>query len=190
GHVEYTFYEAVSDSVTQETRRQSCARVEIESRCPTSRESHFKGFSIKDFTDRSSCVINRDEFYGTLRANGNQYGPHFQRLVAVWRAGDQVLGRLAVPRIEGQAGQHSLLPTLVDSIVQLQAAFLIDKGRTFVLRSIDQMVVHEIELPDTLWALATRVTDPEELETGLVGDLDVFDESGRRYLTLSGVTFA
>src|SRR5439155_21075569 len=168
GNVQYTFYELAGDDVTQEMGKQYCAKVEIESRRPTSRASHFKGFSIKDFTDHSSCVLNRDEFYGALRANGNQYGPHFQRLDAVWRVGDHVLGRLSVPRIKGQGGQHSLLPTLVDSIVQLQAACIIDKGRTFVLRSIDQIVVHEIDLPDTLWAFATLVAEPEERETGLV----------------------
>src|SRR5437762_2880560 len=187
GNFQYTFYEVAGDDVTQELGRQYCARVEIESGCPPSRESHFNGFSIKDFTNHSSCVINRDEFYGALRANGNQYGRHFQRLDAVWRVGDRVLGRLSVPRIKGQ---HSLLATMLDSIVQLQATFIIDKGRTFVLRSIDQIEVHEIDLPVTLWALATPVTEPKERETGLVGDLDVFDESGRRYLTLSGVTFA
>ena len=136
GNVEYMFYEVAGDDVTLEMGRQYCAKIEIESRRPTCRESHFKEFSIKDFTDHSSCVINRDEFYGALRANGNQYGPHFQRLDALWRVGDRVLGRLSVPRIKGQVGQHSLLPTLVDSIVQLQAAFIIEKGRTFVLGSI------------------------------------------------------
>jgi len=189
GNARYTFYELAGDDVAQQMGTQYCAQVEIESRRLAARESHLKGLSIKDFTDHSSCAINRDEFYGALRANGNQYGPHFQHLDALWRVGDQVLGRLSVPRIKGQVGQHSLLPTLVDSIVQLQSAFILDKGRTFVLRSIDQIEIHEFDLPHTLWALAT-VTAPHERETGLVGDLDVFDESGKRYLTLSGVTFA
>jgi FkbH-like protein/FkbM family methyltransferase len=187
GTAEYAFYEVVLDDVTREKRTQCCAKLEIESQHSTSRESHFEGLTLKELTCHSSCVLQRDEFYRALRANGNQYGPQFQRLDAVWCVDDHVLGRLSVPRIQGDVRRDYSFPTLVDSIIQLQARFIIDRRRTFVLKSIDRMEIHETDLPDTLWSLATLLT---ERETGLAGDLDVFDESGKRYLTLSGVTFA
>jgi FkbH-like protein/FkbM family methyltransferase len=186
GAAEYAFYEVALDDVTREMRTQCCAKLEIENQHSTSRESHFEGLTLKELT-HSSCLIRRDEFYRALRANGNQYGPQFQSLDAVWWVGDHVLGRLSLPRIQGDVRRDYLFPALVDSIIQLQARFIIDKGRTFVLKSIDRMEIHETDLPDTLWSLATLLT---ERETGLTGDLDVFDESGKRYLTLSGVTFA
>jgi len=190
GIVEYKFYEVAGDHVTWDPQTQCCAKVEVESQRSTSRESHRNGLTIKDLKSRSLRAIERDEFYEALRANGNQFGPQFQCLDAVWLAGDHVLGRLAVPRLKGEFGRDFLFPALLDSIVQLQAGFILDRGRTFVLRAIDQIEAHEIDLPDTLWALATLVTEPKERETVLVGDLDVFDESGKRYFTLSGVTFA
>ena len=192
GRVEYTFYEIVGDDATGTTRKQYCATIEINSVCAAGQgqESPLNGFSVRDFQDHSASVINRDDFYGALRANGNQYGRRFQHLESVWRAGDQVLGKLAVPRISGHAGRHCVPATVVDSIVQLLAAFIIDKGRTFILRGIDRLEIHASDLPDTLWAHGTLVTQPRKWETGLVGDLGVFDEAGRRYLTLSGVAFA
>src|SRR2546429_3296705 len=188
GNVEYTFYEAVGDDSTLETRRQYCAKVEIESHCPASRESNFNGFSIKDFTDHSSSVINKDEFYKVLRENGNQYGPQFQNLSAVWRSGAQALGRLSFPIGQTQAGRHFLHPALVDSITQLLSAFIIEKGETFVLRSIERIEILDINFPDTLWARATLRSSAED-EKGFVGSVCVLDESGKRYLELSGVAF-
>src|SRR4029077_1424076 len=110
GSVEYRFYEVARDAITRETRTECCAKVEIESHSPTARESHLKGFTVKELTAHSSDVIRRDEFYRALRANGNQYGPEFQRLDGVWRSGDHVLGRLSVPRGKGQARRDYLLP--------------------------------------------------------------------------------
>jgi FkbH-like protein/FkbM family methyltransferase len=189
GSVEYTFYEVVGDNAARETRKQSCAVIDIDGSYPALGESQFNGFSIKDFTEQSAAVSQRAEFYAALRTNGNQYGPRFQNLEAVWRSGDSVLGKLAVPRKSGRAGRHCLPATVVDSIVQLLAAFIIDQGRTFILGSIDRIEIHDSNLPETLWAHGTLVTKPKKLEAGLIGDLGVFDQTGKLYVTISGVAF-
>ena len=53
-------------------------------------------FSIEAFQAQSHAVIGSEQFYKTLRENGNQYGPRFQNVSSIWRAGDQSLGRLSV----------------------------------------------------------------------------------------------
>src|SRR5439155_16717163 len=90
-----------------------------------------------------------------LRANGNQYGPHFQKVSAIWRAGDQILGRLSVPR---QTEPPHLHPILLDSITQLLASFILENRQTFVLRAIEKIEIINVNFPDTLWGHATRLT--------------------------------
>ena len=80
-------------------------------------------------------------------------------------------------------------PTLVDSITQLLAIFVIEKGQTFILDSIDRIEILTIDFPETLWARATLRAGKSADAKGFVGDIDVFDASGKHYLDLSGVAF-
>src|SRR5438132_775710 len=98
-----------------------------------------------------ALVVHAALFKG-LRENGNQYGPQFQNLSAVWRSGAQALGRLSVPIGQTEAGRHFLHPALVDSITQLLSAFIVEKGKTFVLRSIERIEILDVKFTDTLWA--------------------------------------
>src|SRR6185369_6530912 len=130
-----------------------------------------------------------DEFYGKLRENGNQYGPGFQNVSMIWRAGDQSLGKILLAHQHREAKPHCLHPSLLDSLTQLLAPFVMEKGRTFILRSIEKIEVMDVNFPDTLWALATRLPEPEGDDKGLLGNVRVFDQSGKPYLELCGVAF-
>jgi len=66
----------------------------------TSPRAGTDAFSIEAFQAQSHAVIDSEQFYKALRENGNQYGPRFQNVSSIWRAGAQSLGRLSV------AGQH------------------------------------------------------------------------------------
>ena len=192
GCVEYAFYEAVGeDGGAQSPDRQYAAKLEISRTSSTapSASAGTNAFSIEAFQAQSQAVIDSDQFYKKLRENGNQYGPHFQNVSAIWRAGDQSLGRLSVPRQHRQTEPHQLHPSLLDSITQLLAFFIMEKGKTFVLRSIEKIEITNVNFPDTLWGHATLLAQDGRDGKGLVGNVRVFDQSGRPYLELSGVTF-
>jgi FkbH-like protein/FkbM family methyltransferase len=105
------------------------------------------------------------DFYARLRANGNQYGPAFQRIEWLGRRGGEVAGKLKGP--------------CLDAAIQLVAPFVMGEGKTLVLRSIERIEVYDFELPETLWGHATQR-----------GDVRLLDESGKTYVALFGVAFS
>jgi len=190
GRVEYTFYEAgVEDGRARPSARQVAAKLEIDRNPSTRPEARAAALSIEAFQERSSAVIEAEQFYKTLCKNGNQYGPRFQNVSSIWRAGDQTLGRLAMARQHGEVEPHCLHPSHLDSMTQLLAPFIMEKGRTYVLRSIEKVDIIDVNFPDTLWGHATLLSRRDADDPGLLGNVLVFDESGKPYLELSGVAF-
>jgi len=191
GRVEYAFYEAVGDDGgAQPPARQLAAKLEIDQATAMSRKSSTGAFSIEAFQTQSRAVIGAEQFYKTLRQNGNQYGPRFQNVSSIWRASDQTLGTLSVPRQDKESGSHCLDPRLIDSVTQLLAPFVMDEGRTFVLRSIEHIELADVDFPDTLWGHATLQPGGDRDERGLRGSVRVFDQSGKSYLNFSGIAFS
>ena len=182
-------YEAIGDDVSVIQQQPHCARIETGLQSARGEQDQRKGFSIKGFIEGAESLYQRDEFYRAMRENGNQYGPGFQHLERVWRSGGEVLGRLSAPPAEKQIRQHYLLPTLVDSFTHLLAAFILDNGKSFVLRSIERIELHDIDFPDELWAHGRLTSSSEADGESFIGDVEVFDESGKRFLTLSSVSF-
>jgi len=186
GRVEYSFYEsAAEDGNTRANDRRYAAQLEIERNRSTPARAQTGEFSIEAFQAQAHAVIDSEQFYERLRESGNQYGPRFQNVCSIWRAGDQSLGKLSVAREHRQGGGHCLHPSLLDSVTQLLAPFTMDKGQTFILRSIEKLEVTGVNFPDTLWGHATLL--PEGDAKGIRGNVRVFDQSGKPYLELSGV---
>lgn len=182
--VEYTFYEAV---VENGDSQQYAAKLEVDRNPSTSLPVDTDVFSIEAFQAQSHGVIDSEHFYKTLRKNGNHYGPCFQNVSSIWRAGDHSLGRLSVVRQDGEP--HGLHPSLLDSMTQLLAPFIMEKGKTLILRSIEKVEVTDVNFPDTLWGHATLLPAGGGDEKRFLGNVRVFDESGKSYLELSGVAF-
>jgi FkbH-like protein/FkbM family methyltransferase len=191
GRVEYTFRETgPRDAGLRPSARRFAAKLEIDRSPSTSSKAGADAFSIETFQAQSRAVIDPDRLYGKLRENGNQYGLSFKNISSIWRAGDQSLGRLSVPHQAREHGRHYLHPILLDSMTQLLAPFVMEKGKTFVLRSIEKVEITDIDFPDTLWGHATLLTEDDGGETEIVGNVRIFDQSGKPYLELSGVAFA
>jgi FkbH-like protein/FkbM family methyltransferase len=186
--IEYAFYEAgAEDGSTRHPARQYAAKLEIDRIPSTSPEAVSDAFSIEAFQAQSHGVIDSGRFYKKLRENGNQYGPRFQNVSSIWRAGDQSLGRLTVARRDAGIEPHFLHPSLLDSMTQLLAPFIMEEGKTFILRSIEKIEVTDARFPDTLWGHATLLTEGDG--EGSLGNIRIFDQSGKPYLELSGVAF-
>jgi acyl transferase domain-containing protein len=184
---EYSFYEAAAGNEGTPTRGQYAARLEIEHIPSALQESIDQSFSIEAFQMQADEVIGSDRFYKELRDNGNQYGASFRCVSSVWRAGAKCIGRLSSPHAESWT--QGVRPTLLDSMTQMLAAFMMARGRTFVLRSIERIEIANLNFPNTLWCHATLRPQIEGESNRVVGDVRVFDPLGKMCLQLSGVTF-
>jgi FkbH-like protein/FkbM family methyltransferase len=143
---------------------------------------------VEEFQKRAESVIQAQEFYERLRLNGNQYGPHFQQVVRVWLSGTEALGELRLPQAEVDSGRPAVHPAVMDCVTQVLSALVLQRGRTFILRSVESIEMPEVRFPETLWAHATMAANDEENDRGIVGDIVVFDDSGKVYLVLHGVS--
>ncbi len=184
---ELIFYQISGENGGSGNSRQELARLEVEGR-PSALEDCGQSASVERFQAQAHEVIDGKRFYQELRGNGNQYGPQFRCVSSVWRADDVSLGRLS--RQPGQGGVPRPRAALLDSMSQLLAPFMMDRGRPFILRSIDRIQVADLDFPDTLWGRATLQAQSRVESEGAVGGVLVFDDSGKTYLRLSGVSFA
>ena len=180
GCVGYGFYEASAESDgARHSTRQYAATLEIDRHAVTTPPAGIDPFTIAGFQARAQSVISSDRFYAQLRRNGNQYGPSFQRVVSLWRAGNQSLAGLAAV----------LETSLLDAMTQVLAAIVMERGKTFILRSIEQVTVASSEFPEKLWAHAVLQHEDEEGQQ-FDGTVRLVDQAGRPCVELSGVSFA
>jgi len=185
--IEYAFYEAGTKSSDGEGRRPACASLKIESRCSTSQTHRFGGCSIKDFTEHAAAFINQDEFYRTLRANGNQYGPQFQGVRCIWQSGPEAIGKLVVPAGSAGAGQPHLHPVRLDCATQLFSSFFLERGGAFILQGIEELTFGPAAFAEGIWVRGRRRSEDAANQTGRMGDLEVLNETGACCLELQGV---
>ena len=190
GRVGYGFYEASEENRgARPPARQYAATLEIDRDAAATPQAGMDPFTIAGFQARAQSVIGSDRFYTQLRRNGNQYGPSFQRVVSTWRAGDQSLAWLAAERRDGELEPPGPEPTLLDAMTQVLASIVMERGKTFILRSIEQVAVTDGEFPERLWAHAVLQHEDDEGRQ-FVGTVRVVDQSGRPCIELSGVCFA
>lgn len=186
----YTFYEVRNENGSAGTAVERCvARLEIDASASMARRSRSDPFSVEAFQSRSGTVISSEQFYETLRENGNHYGPSFQRVSSIWRAGNESLGTLAGAQHKRESSVQSLDPSLLDSMIQLLASLVIDKGKTFVLRSIEKVELRETHFPDTLWDHAVLHGQRTGDNRAFLGHIRVFDQKGKTYVELFNVAF-
>ena len=185
--VQYKIYESNGADRSAVAGR-LCAILEIEDGILRQAGSDATIFPVAAFQQRAVYLGDREKFYQSLRANGNQYGPQFQNLLHVWRVGDEALGRLRVHR-PAAGTRHYLDPVLVDGAIQLLAAFFLDQGRTFILQGIEGITLFQPDFPAEMWVHAKLRPSGDATGNGGIGDVDVFDDAGLCRLKLQGVRF-
>lgn len=184
---EYTFYETTGENIDTSVPHQYAAKLEVGCEPSSLQESVDGSFSIEEFQAQADDVIDSERFYKELRNNGNRYGPSFRCVSSVWRAGNQSLGRLSCSRAGSEP--RFLLPILLDSATQLLAPFMMARDKTLIMQSIERIEIASLNFPGALWCHATLPRKAEGESNRVVGDVRVFDPSGKSYLELSGVTF-
>jgi FkbH-like protein/FkbM family methyltransferase len=185
--VEYVFYEHVAAALGSGAQPRSAAQLEVHPLTTGSDGSRSESWSVESFQATAQVVLDGKQFYKTLRANGNRYGPQFQQLTSIWRDRDRALARTTVPPRETENDARACRPLLLDAATQLTSVFTVEQGQTFILRSIDRIDVPDLPYPDRLWTRATWVPDSGADSSGSVGHVRMVDGAGRTYLELSGV---
>jgi FkbH-like protein/FkbM family methyltransferase len=187
--VQYTFREADNPGHFS-AGKQPCAILEIECDGPhiSNREEAAASTEKLEAFKQRATHFERDNFYSRLRNNGNQYGPQFQSLQHVWQQGEEVFGRLCVPANNSVPEKNYLDPIFVDGTVQALAALFLNRGETFILQGIEEVILLQNKLPEEAWVHG-RLRSNFNGSQG-VGDLDVFDNAGLHCLKLRGVRFA
>jgi FkbH-like protein/FkbM family methyltransferase len=180
GRVTYELFEAASDAVRSSPGMKPCARMQVDAEPATASDENEP---IPIHTNAVPLATGAD-FYRQLRGNGNQYGPHFQTLADIRRSGAQIVGRFADAAV---AQDGDISPPLLDAASQLLSAFTIERGRTFILKSIEHLVLRAPDVSRPCWAIASRT---ESGDAGLAGSVAVTDANGACLWELSGVTLA
>ena len=181
--VEYRFFEATKTHAREAPHlaRLAVRRVPLDGRAATSTNASTGRPGENALTDLRG-------FYDTLRKNGNDYGPSFQRISSLRRSGSQWLGSISATcptEVDEPAYLH---PPVLDSMTQLLAPFMMDNRQTFILRSIERVEILNARLASSLLGVATVSARPAS-EASFAGDVLVTDESGEGQVRLTGVTF-
>ncbi|MCP3137810.1 SDR family NAD(P)-dependent oxidoreductase [Pyxidicoccus xibeiensis] len=133
---------------------------------------------VEALRSRATERLDREALYARFRAHGFEYGPAFQSVVEVYRAGSEALARLELPAVAAsQALQFH--PSLLDGALQT-ALVLVDDGDDarqpplpFALGAVE---LHAAP-PGACWAWVRR-NDSQRL------DVTLADDTGRVLVTM------
>lgn len=186
--ISYALFEAASDELRDSpTSHQSCARMEVDLDPAISATSDHP---VNDFSGGAGSRKSATEFYGELRRNGNQYGPGFQVLAEVSYSGSTATGRLSDAALESKTGAPHISPPLLDAAPQLLAAFALPRGQTFILKSIDGLVLNEEASFSPCLVTAITAEAHHIDDDALTGVVQITDSQGSPLCKFSGVALA
>jgi len=190
GSVAYELFEAASEAVEQSSMPPRCVSLQVDGE-PTAPADHSASrFAPDAFVHSAKSLGTREEIYGQLRRNGNQYGPHFQTLAGAWKSGGEAAGRFAETALTAVRSDSTTASTVLDAGAQLLAAFALERGRTFILKSIEQVLVVSPNKAVPQWMHAGREDATDSDGTTLTGSVECFDAEGACLWKLTGVTLA
>lgn len=183
GSVAYELFESGSDAALN-AHAEACARMQVDAGPATTADDNTSVASgTEGLSDHAAPALTSGDFYSQSRGNGNQYGPHFQTLSDIRRSGLDLAGRFA-------DAEGSLTPPLLDAPSQLLSAFTLDRGRTFILQSIERLIVGALPALAPVSAIATVTGGNDARDAGLVGSVRMVDADGKCLADFSGIRLA
>jgi acyl transferase domain-containing protein len=139
-----------------------------------------------DIEERCRSVVTAAACYAHFERLGLEYGPLFQGISALQQGVDEALARVDIPAaLQATMGSFGIHPALLDLCFQtLAAALPFDGGAATVYMPTgvaEGRILHP--LPHQAWIHASiRRRDAH----GMVGDIRMFDGSGRLLLEIAG----
>ncbi|OLP20312.1 hypothetical protein BST81_00815 [Leptolyngbya sp. 'hensonii'] len=130
-------------------------------------------------------AIDRDVFYQQLSSQENQWGHCFQGVEQIWRGSGEALSRVQVPEtLIGDLGSYQLHPAIADACGHVLASLIPaqlasgDQRGAFVGGGQDEVYVYEPLRGQTLWTYARLRQDATADPKIMIGDVQVFDQTG------------
>lgn len=189
-YIQYRFFEAANSLQKPASPPREVANLEIP--CTPSLSGEDGGsFSIESFLSHSQQLCTAAQFYAGLSRNGNQYGPAFQKVDSLWKAADELLGRISAgePWIK-PVERRWRDPILLDAVTQLFSVFTRERGRAFVLRSIEEISFWEAPVTGPCWCHAQLNASASTGDRSASGTIRVFNSSGALAAKLRGITIS
>ena len=191
GSVAYELFEATGDAMQNSVLTRRCARMQVDAGQAMHADNNAAPkVSTEDFSGHAKPLATGDEFYRQLRANGNDYGPHFQTLAGLSLSQSQITGSFADAAVNAPDSGTFPAPPLLDATSQILSAFTLDRGRTFILKSIERLVLRAPNGARPCRAIASRADSGAVGDSGLLGSVEVVDANGALLWELTGVALA
>lgn len=144
-----------------------------------------KQVALDEVRQRCSEEVPRETLYERLADLGLQYGPSFQRIERLWRAGGEAIARLT-PLDASDLTRYRLHPTLTDGSIQcLVAAVRADRAETHPYLPVSIRRVAWSGRTSTSWWSHVQLI--EQSETVLEGNVVLCDDQGNVLAELLGV---
>ncbi|AGP36043.1 type I polyketide synthase [Sorangium cellulosum] len=133
------------------------------------------------------------EHYERLEARGLSLGASFRGVEQLWIGATEVLGRVRAPdEVSAQMGLYGLHPALLDACLQVLSGLLpapgaaLDAGETYVLASVERVLVHRRPGRD-VWVHGRMRPAHGAGPERVVGDLHVIDDEGQVLVEVLGL---
>jgi myxalamid-type polyketide synthase MxaE and MxaD len=147
--------------------------------------------SVEILRTRLVEEISGPEFYVSIRALGNEYGPNHQGIGHIWRSDAEALAKIQVPSEVGHDfADYQLHPALLDAVWQAFGGILGlstsgngSRGATVPI-FVDRVKVHGRPAAK-MWSHARLRTNGNAGEQ--VGDVDLLDETGELLVETRGL---
>lgn len=136
---------------------------------------------IGDIAARCAETIAADDHYDRLAARGLAFGPSLRGVVTIARGDGEALATVA---LAADPGPYVLHPAALDACLQTMVWLAPDGDDVYLPFAIDAIEV--------MGPLPERVVAHTRLDTGddrLIGEVDVYDETGRHLVAVRGVRF-
>ena len=179
GTIGCEFYEGVPADTEEYPSSSCCTVAGIRFGNPARVDALGTSLPIAELQSRATNMLEGKDFYQALGSRGNQYGPEYRGISRIWLGDGEALGEL-------RGGQH-LHPGLLDSFAQLLSCLSDAKGRTYVLSSLEEVRIYDLDLPEHAWGHARLREGAGTIGTGFFGDVRVSDSSGACLFELVGV---
>lgn len=143
-----------------------------------------EGFDLSSIRSRCQEEVAGTAFYEGQAKRGNQWGPCFQGVHALWRGNGEALSEIRIPpQLYGELGDYLFHPAVADFCGHVLTATLPaeDAGQragAFVGGGIGDVRVYGTPAGRRLWSHARLRQDIQTADNVLVGDVRLWDEAG------------
>lgn len=143
-----------------------------------------KQVNLEELKSRCRTIVNKEDFYKRINANGIYYGEYFQVLSKIYMGSQEALGEIS---INSSSKEYLAHPALLDGCLQLLAVVLWqdEEKNLYLPIGCDQLELYE-PLGEHIFA---HWMESESSENGKSANIFLYNPSGQLLATLKGLHY-